>query len=109
MPARTSEPDAPPAGGAGFTGAGFTAVGFGTGFAVGAALADLLGVEVIEALAGAVVAAGVDEPAPEAVALEAAGLETTAVAAALETLGPADEAALAAPLSALDGVPSGAA
>lgn len=109
VPARTSEPDAvPPAGGAGVV---LTGVGFGAGFAVGFALADLLGVGVADALLGADVAdrAVLDEPAPDAVPLESAALETGALEAAPETAVEADEATPLALPSALDGVPSGAA
>ena len=88
-----------------------TAVGLGAGFAVGFALADLLGVGVTDTLVGAAVVAGaaLAEPALEAVAIEAAALETRAFDAALETAGPAEESRPLALLSALDGVPSGAA
>lgn len=77
------------------------------GFAVGFALADLLGVGVVAALVGpAVVAgAGLDEPAFDAAALEGAALETAALDAGLET---ADEAAPLAMASALDVSPADA-
>jgi hypothetical protein len=109
-------PDAvpPPAGGAGIV---LTGVGFGSGFAVGFALADLLGVGVTDALVGPPVGVGgavlddvaLDEPALEAVALEAAAPERAALDAGLEAAGPADEAAPLVLATALDGVPSGAA
>jgi hypothetical protein len=93
------------------TGVGLTGVGLGTGFAVGFALADLLGVGVVDALVGAVVAgAALDELALVALALEAAAGEMAALeAAALETPGAADDAGPLALATALDGVPSGAA
>jgi len=83
-----------------------TAVGLGADFAVGFALAHLLGVGVTDALIGAAVVAGasLDEPS-----LEAAALETGALEAGLETAGPAEEATPLAPLNARDGVASGAA
>ncbi|HWF42263.1 MAG TPA: hypothetical protein VN683_09285 [Acidothermaceae bacterium] len=112
-----SEPDAPPAGGAGLTGVGLTGVGLtgvglGAGFAVGFALADLLGVGVVDALVGAAVVEGaaLDEPPPEVFALEATAGDTAALeTATLETAGIADDAAPLALASVLDGVPSGAA
>jgi hypothetical protein len=93
------------------TGVGLTGVGFGTGFAVGFALADLLGVGVVDALVGpaAVTGAALDGGALAAVVLEAAALETAALDAGLEMAGPADEAAPLALARALEGVTSGAA
>jgi hypothetical protein len=87
-----------------------TGIGLGAGFAVGFALADLLGVGVTAALLGAEVdgSAALDD-APEAVALDAAALETGALEAALDTAAAADEATVLTLPSALDGVPSGAA
>ena len=99
-------PDAVPPGG----GAGVVLTGVGAGFAVGFALADLVGVGVAEALVGAFVddVVALDElaanaPAPAAVALAAAALETAALEAASDTTAEADEAA---PL-ALPGAPVG--
>lgn len=100
-------PDAVPAGG----GAGAVLTGVGVGFPVGFALADLVGVEVAEALVGAFVDDGValdvpaaSAPAPEEVTLEAAALES----AALE-LDPTAEADEAASLALPGGGPVGAA
>ena len=82
--------------------------GVGAGFAVGFALADLVGVGVAEALVGAFVddrvaldELAVNAPAPAAIALAAAALESGALEAAPETAAEADEAA---PL-ALPGAP----
>jgi hypothetical protein len=88
-------------------------VGFDGGLAVGFALADLLGVGVADALVGAAVVEGAarDELAVDA-ALEMAALEPAELEAALDTAGTADtaeEATALVLLSALDGVPSGAA
>ena len=99
-------PDAvPPGGGAGVV---LTGVGVGAGFAVGFALADLRRRRRGRALVGAFVDDGValDEfaanaPAPAAVALAAAELETGALEAASDTTAEVDEAA---PL-ALPGAP----
>jgi hypothetical protein len=93
------------------TGVGLTGVGLGTGLAVGFALADLLGVGVVDALVGPAVVTGaaLDGVALAAVVLEAAALETAALDAGMEMAGPADEAAPLALAMALDGLPSGAA
>jgi hypothetical protein len=107
VPARMSEPDAPPAGGAGVV---LTGVGCGVGVAVGFALADLLGVGVADALVGAAVVGGaaLDDAATEA-GLETAALEAAVLEAALGPVSAADEARALALPSSLDGVPSGAA
>jgi len=104
-------PDAVPAGGG--AGVVLAGVGVGAGFAVGFALADLVGVGVADALVGAFVDDGValDElaantPAPDSVALEAAALESAAAEAALDPTAEADEAA---PLALAGGGPVGAA
>lgn len=89
-----------------------TGVGLGVGLAVGFALADLLGVGVVDALVGAAVVEGaaLNEPPAAVVALEAAAGDTAALeTAALEATGTADDAAPLALARALDGVPSGAA
>ncbi len=84
----------------------------GVGFAVGFALADLVGVGVAEALVGAFVDDAValelaaNAPAPDAVAPEAAALETGALEATLDPTAEADEAA---PLELPGGGPVGAA
>jgi len=102
-------PDAVPAGG----GAGVVLTGDGVGFAVGFALADLVGVGVAAALVGAFVddAVALDElaanaPAPDAVVLEAAALESAAPEAVLDPTAEADDAT---PLALPGGGPVGAA